>query len=299
MKLMYCGECRDVVAMNEQPRTCRCGAATGRYVDHSLVVQTEGARSIALDNHGLRAALQAFEHSPEVWHPFMVFHAYLNPRCELDVRYVASAAEVAAAAAPEVPPRILRVGLHEGERAGLRPLFRLADDSEEEIDRYLDTGVVFVVREADEPVAHLLLAETEDPHVREIKSMAVAPRLQGGGLGRVLVQKAVEHCQQLRARAAPGSGDEVRGLLVATAAAGLGQLRFYQRVGFRMLRIEREAFGPHNGYPVDLALDGIPLRDRVWLSMELPPPPPSAQAEAAETEAAPAAAPPPSARSEA
>ncbi len=272
MKLMYSKECRDLVALSPQQRSCRCGASSGRYVDESLVVQTESAWSLALDNYGLRAAVSAFERAPAAWHPMMVFHGYLNPRCETDVRYVTSAQEVAAAEAPAVPQRILMVGRHEGDRAALRPLMRLADDSETEIDSYLDTGVVFAVREADEIVGYLLLTETAEPGVREIKSMAIREAMQGGGLGRALVHKAIEHCQELRRQAAPGSADEVQRLIVATAAAGLGQLRFYQRLGFRMLRIEREAFGPHNGYAADLVIDGIPLRDRVWLSMELPPP---------------------------
>lgn len=275
-----------MVAMSSQQRSCRCGASSGRYVDPSLVVQTEGAVSIALDNHGLRAALSAFAQAPDAWHPFMVFHAYLNPRCETDVTYVASAEEVAAAEAPAAPRRVLTVGPYDGERAALRPLMRLADDSEEEIDRYIDAGVVFVVQEADEVVAYLLLTATEETHVCEIKSMAVVERLQGGGLGRVLVEKVVEHCQRMRAQATPGSRADVRSLVVATAAAGLGQLRFYQRLGFRMLRIEREAFGPHNGYAEGIVINGIPLRDRVWLSMEVPEPPApeaaSAAAEAAE-----------------
>lgn len=271
MKLMYCKQCRDMVAMSSQQRPCRCGASSGRYVDQSLVVQTEGALSIALNNYGLRAAVEAFEREPNAWSPMMVFHAYLNPRCETDVRYVATAEEVAAAEAPEVPQRILMVGLYEGERSSLRPLLRLADDSDKEIDSYIDSGVLFAVREADTVVGYLLLTETEDPHVREIKSMAIVESMQGGGLGRALVHKAIEYCEQLRAQASPGTSDEVRSVVVATAAAGLGQLRFYQRLGFRMLRVEREAFGPHNGYAADISINGIPLRDRVWLSMELPP----------------------------
>jgi len=58
-------------------------------------------------------------------------------------------------------------------------------------------------------------------------------------------------------------------LLVATAAADIGNLRFYQRMGFRMLRIERDAFTAADGYPAGLAVDGIPLRDRVWLTLAL------------------------------
>jgi hypothetical protein len=58
-------------------------------------------------------------------------------------------------------------------------------------------------------------------------------------------------------------------LLVSTAAAGIDNLRFYQRRGFRMLSVDRDAFTPSTGYPDPIHIDGIPLRDRVWLSMEL------------------------------
>jgi hypothetical protein len=45
----------------------------------------------------------------------------------------------------------------------------------------------------------------------------------------------------------------------------LGNLRFYQRQGFRFRSVERDAFTPALGYPPDLVIDGIPLRDRIWL----------------------------------
>ena len=58
-------------------------------------------------------------------------------------------------------------------------------------------------------------------------------------------------------------------LLVATAAADIGNLRFYQRVGFRMRSVERDAFTPATGYEDGLEIDGIRLRDRVWLDLPL------------------------------
>jgi hypothetical protein len=54
-------------------------------------------------------------------------------------------------------------------------------------------------------------------------------------------------------------------IVVATAAAGVGTLRFYQRQGFRMRWIERDAFTAAAGYPPGIRIDGIDLRDRVWL----------------------------------
>jgi YycE-like protein len=38
--------------------------------------------------------------------------------------------------------------------------------------------------------------------------------------------------------------------------------------GFRLLRVERDAFTPEAGYPAEIEIDGIPLRDRVWLSLD-------------------------------
>jgi hypothetical protein len=58
-------------------------------------------------------------------------------------------------------------------------------------------------------------------------------------------------------------------LLVATAAADIGNLRFYQRLGFRMRSVERDAFPPPTGYAPGTMIDGIELRDRVWLDMSL------------------------------
>src|SRR4051812_45449986 len=57
-------------------------------------------------------------------------------------------------------------------------------------------------------------------------------------------------------------------LAVATAPADIGNLRFYQRLGFRMREIERDAFTEATGYPPQ-DVDGIPLRDRGWLDLDL------------------------------
>jgi hypothetical protein len=58
-------------------------------------------------------------------------------------------------------------------------------------------------------------------------------------------------------------------LVVATAAADVGNLRFYQRAGFRMRSVERDAFSPATGYPTETLIDGVELRDRVWLDLPL------------------------------
>jgi GNAT superfamily N-acetyltransferase len=89
--------------------------------------------------------------------------------------------------------------------------------------------------------------------------MAVLDSHQRRGVGAALVRAAIE-----RARAEGRSR-----LVVATAAADIGNLRFYQRLGFRMRSVERDAFTPATGYPEPIDIDGIPLRDRVWLDRSI------------------------------
>ena len=93
----------------------------------------------------------------------------------------------------------------------------------------------------------------------EIKNMAVEAGHRGRGIGRTLIEAAIDLA---RARGH-------RTLAVATAAADVGNLRFYQLAGFRMREVERDAFTPIVGYPAGTMVDGIRLRDRVWLDLHL------------------------------
>jgi GNAT superfamily N-acetyltransferase len=151
------------------------------------------------------------------------------------------------------------IRLHQGDRGPLRPLFRLADDSEQQIRAYLNDGDVLAAVEDDEVIGYVQVVSARGVDIVELKSMAVREERQGSGIGRALVEAAVERCRDRGAAR----------MLVATAAADIGNLRFYQRQGFRMLRVDRDAFGPEAGYAEDIVIDGIPLRDRVWLDRQL------------------------------
>jgi lactoylglutathione lyase len=142
----------------------------------------------------------------------------------------------------------VRIEPYAGDRAELRRLFELAEDSPRELDSYIGTGDVLVARAGDEIVGHVLVTGGE------IKSIAVAPAQRRRGIGRALATAAIERI-----------GGPV---VVATATADVDNLRFYQRLGFRMRSIDRDAFSAAAGYPPDLRVDGIALRDRVWLDLE-------------------------------
>ena len=152
-------------------------------------------------------------------------------------------------------PHDVRIETYRGSRDKLRALFELAEDSAAELNSYIDTGRVLVAVSGTEVIGHLQLTGTEDPRQAEIKNMAVREARQGQGVGRQLIQAAVDLV----------AAGPVTTLLVATATADIGNLRFYQRQGFRMRSIERDAFTAATGYPPGLRIDGIELRDRVWL----------------------------------
>jgi GNAT superfamily N-acetyltransferase len=153
------------------------------------------------------------------------------------------------------------VDWYDDDRGLLRPLFEEAEDSPSQLDSYLNDGRVLVARLGDEVVGHLQLVDTRRDGEVELKNMAVTATMRGAGVGRQLVDRAVSASRD----------DGYIQMVVATAAADVSNLRFYQRCGFRLDRVERDVFGPDAGYPDGLTSDGIPLRDRVWLTQRLQP----------------------------
>jgi ribosomal protein S18 acetylase RimI-like enzyme len=155
----------------------------------------------------------------------------------------------------------MHIETYRADRAALLPLFALADDSRAQISGYMALGEVLIARDGGTIVGHLQIIQTDDDAVFELKSMAVSEARQGQGIGRRLVEAAVARCRER----------DGRRLIVSTAAAGMGALRFYQRQGFRMYRIVRDAFSPATGYPEGTMVDGIPLRDQVFLDLDVAP----------------------------
>jgi predicted N-acetyltransferase YhbS len=153
----------------------------------------------------------------------------------------------------------IEIQWHASDREELRPMFALAEDSEQQLNSYLHLGRVLVAVEDGAVVGHLQLIETDTANEAELKSMAVVDHRQGRGIGRALIERAIAESRDAGAQT----------LLVSTATASTGNLRFYQRLGFRMLRIQRDVFTPAAGYPDNMMLDGIPLRDQIWLSQAL------------------------------
>ena len=145
------------------------------------------------------------------------------------------------------------------EREQFLPLLLLADESLEQVRSYMQRGDLFAFIDPDSAAVGIVLILPEADGSVELKAVAVDATRQNLGIGRRMLAAVIE---ELRRRG-------VRRAVVGTANAGIGQLAYYQKAGFRLLRIERDFFSPARGYPAVMEDNGIRLRDMVWMDLDL------------------------------
>jgi ribosomal protein S18 acetylase RimI-like enzyme len=145
------------------------------------------------------------------------------------------------------------------ERERFLPLLLLADESLQQVRSYMQSGDLYAFVGHDEVTVGIVLTLPAEQNSVELKAVAVDTTQQNCGIGRRMLAAVIE---ELRRRG-------VRRAIVGTANAGIGQLAYYQKAGFRLLRIERDFFAPARGYPAVMEDNGIRLRDMVWMDQEL------------------------------
>jgi ribosomal protein S18 acetylase RimI-like enzyme len=158
---------------------------------------------------------------------------------------------------PKNRPMLIRIPPDERER--FMPLLLLADESEQQVRSYMRGGVLYAFHADDREHADGVVLAIEGGEAVELKAVAVRADRQGRGVGLRMLRAVLD---DLRSRG-------VRRVVVGTANAGIGQLAYYQKAGFRLLRIERDFFSPARGYPPDMEDNGIRLRDMVWMDQVL------------------------------
>ena len=132
-------------------------------------------------------------------------------------------------------------------------LLLLADEQESMIDRYLERGEMFVLR--DNGVKAVCVVTNEGNGVCELKNIAVAPEYQRQGYGRKLINDLFARYAGEYSRMTVGTG-EVPGIL-----------GFYESCGFRYSH-RRENFFLDN-YDRPIMEDGVLLKDMIYLKREL------------------------------
>ncbi|HML29946.1 MAG TPA: GNAT family N-acetyltransferase [Hyphomicrobium sp.] len=144
----------------------------------------------------------------------------------------------------------MSIEVYEGGRAALLPLFRLADESNSQIESYYRLGTVLAAYNDISVVgmAHLV----GDESYVELVSLAVRPEFQRQGFGTRLIDAAVRHCR----------AHKTGRLIVGTGAWETDNINFYLHRGFRIFNVNRGFFTPEKGYA-----DG--LRDQVQLEMSV------------------------------
>lgn len=142
----------------------------------------------------------------------------------------------------------------------LIPLLLLAEHSERGLRWGLANLVDAVYRMDDDGqlVGAATLRWRDEPC--EIQELAIAEERQGQGLGRQMID-------WLRAEAIRRGK---RQMLVGTANASIGNLAFYQRVGFRMDHVRQDYF---RYYREPVYENGIQILDMLVFRCELPVPP--------------------------
>ncbi|MDQ0059352.1 GNAT family N-acetyltransferase [Paenibacillus harenae] len=135
-------------------------------------------------------------------------------------------------------------------------LLLMADPSEKLVNEYLNRGQCMVAEAGGVIIGVYVLLPTR-PETIEIVNVAVAESEQGRGVGKQLVNHAIQTAKQLGYKT----------IEIGTGNSGVGQLALYQKCGFRMVGIDRDFFIRHYDEPI--YENGIQVVDMVRLSQDL------------------------------
>jgi len=147
--------------------------------------------------------------------------------------------------------------LHANEVPPL-PLLLLADPSQRLVEEYLQRGQCFIGTLNEQIVGVYVLLPTR-PDTVELVNVAVDEKHQGKGIGKLLVNHAVQTAAEMGFRT----------IEVGTGNSGMGQIALYQKCGFRIVGVDRDFFVKH--YDEVIVENGIQVIDMIRLSQDLKP----------------------------
>ncbi|MEC4174968.1 GNAT family N-acetyltransferase [Adlercreutzia sp. R7] len=133
------------------------------------------------------------------------------------------------------------------------PLLLLADEQEDMIDRYLESGTMYVLD--DGGVKAVCVTTDEGNGVLEIKNIATVPEHQGEGYGKALIEFVAEKHRESYSILQVGTGDSP------------ATVPFYERCGFVRSHRVKDFFTENYDHPIIEC--GVQLKDMVYLRRPL------------------------------
>ncbi|MCD2248219.1 GNAT family N-acetyltransferase [Listeria marthii] len=132
-----------------------------------------------------------------------------------------------------------------------------ADPSAKQIATYFDKSHVFQLVHADNIIGIVCLLPLNEQQL-EIMNIAVSSEYRNQGIGKQLLEKAVDYAVQ----------NHFSEIIVKTGNSSIDQLAFYQKNGFRIQQIMPNYFVEH--YPDQTIIEnGIACLDQIILSKEI------------------------------
>ena len=128
-------------------------------------------------------------------------------------------------------------------------LLLLADEQEDMIDRYLTSGVMFVLD--DDGIKGECVVTDEGDDILEIKNIAIAPEYQGKGYGKALIEYIADRYRGSYSTLQVGTGDSPL------------TIPFYEKCGFARHHIVKNFFTDNYDHPIYEC--GVQLVDMVYL----------------------------------
>ena len=132
-------------------------------------------------------------------------------------------------------------------------LLLLADEQEDMVDRYLERGTMYVLR--DDGVKAECVVTDEGKGILELKNIAVEPAAQGKGYGKAIVDFLVRTYTGQYAVLQVGTGDSP------------STIPFYEACGFCRHHLVKNFFTDHYDHPIYEC--GVRLVDMVYLQRKL------------------------------
>lgn len=136
------------------------------------------------------------------------------------------------------------------------PLLLLADEQEDMVDRYLERGTMYVLRDGDgDAVCCECVVTDEGDGILEIKNIATEPAFQGRGYARALIEHVAQAYRGRFDVLQVGTGDSP------------ATVPFYEKCGFARSHVVRGFFAEHYDRPI--IEGGVQLVDMVYLRRAL------------------------------